>query len=178
MNIDGLAIRAEVAADLPAIRRVVVAAFGSDEEADLVERIRASDQYVPELALVALVDGELVGHVMISGATLVTDQGERRIVMLAPLAVTPAFQGQGIGAALTRAAVGRADEMGEPLVTVEGSPRYYGALGFEHSVRHGIEIELPEWAPAEAAQVILLDAYDAALQGRVVYPPAFDTGAH
>ena len=66
---------------------------------------------------------------------------------------------------------------GEPLVVLEGSPAYYGKLGFEHSTEYGIEIHLPDWAPPEAAQVIRLASFDPddpTLRGTVVYPSAFD----
>jgi putative acetyltransferase len=178
MNVASFVIRCETADDHDAIRRVVSAAFGSDAEADLVERIRASPEYVPELALVAVTgDGAIVGHVMVSRTTLHHVAGERTIAMLSPLAVHPGHQGGGIGGALVRAVTALADRRGEPVVILEGSPTYYSRFGFEHSARHGIEIPLPDWAPAEAAQVLLLSSYDpadATLRGRVVYPAAFD----
>ncbi len=170
-------IRCETPDDRGAIRRVVAAAFGSEVEADLVDRIRASPEYVAELALVAELDGEVVGHVMISGAILHSDAADRAIVMLSPLAVDPAHQRQGVGGELVRAVVALADERGEPLVVLEGSAKYYSRFGFVHSTPHGIEIHLPHWAAPESAQVILLRAYDASdpsLRGTVVYPPAFD----
>ena len=67
----------------------------------------------------------------------------------------------------------RIDAAGEPLVVLEGDPRCCGRLGFVHSVPHGIEIALPERAPAEAAQVALLSAHrddDPALRGRIEHP--------
>jgi putative acetyltransferase len=170
-------IRPEATDDHDAIRRVVATAFRSDTEADLVDRIRASGEYVPEMALVAQVDDEIVGHVMISGAVIRHGTGDRRIVMLSPLAVLPEYQGRGIGSTLVRAAISVARQRGEPLVVVEGSPAYYGRLGFEHSITYGIEIRLPHWAPPEAAQVVRLESFDPSdptLRGTVVYPAAFD----
>jgi putative acetyltransferase len=172
-----LVIRAEAPADHDAIRRVVAAAFRSDAEAELVDRIRASPEYVPALALVAEAAGEIVGHVMISGAIIRNGGGDRRISMLSPLAVVPEHQRGGVGAALVERALGLADISGEPIVILEGSPAYYGRFGFEPSAGHGIEIHLPAWAPPEAAQVKLLTSYDPddpTLRGTVVYPPAFD----
>jgi putative acetyltransferase len=172
-----ITVRPETPADHATIAAVVGAAFGSDTEVLLVERIRASPEYIADLALVAELDGEVVGHVMISGTTLVGDGGERTIVMLSPLAVAPAHQRTGAGSALVRAAVAGTDERGEPLLIVEGDPAYYGRFGFEHARVHGIEIEVPDWAPSEAGQVMLLSSYrpdDPTLRGTVVYPAAFD----
>jgi putative acetyltransferase len=169
-------IRAERPEDRDPIAEVVRSAFGSAAEARLIDAIRASDQFVPELSLVAEVDGRIVGHVMVSGAELhePADGSRHRVTTLSPLAVAPPFQKRGIGSELVRAVVARADERGEPLVVVEGSPMFYGRAGFEPAASHGIEIALPDWAPPEAAQVMRLRTYDPAIRGRVVYPPAFD----
>lgn len=175
----GITIREEAGADHAAIAEVVAAAFGSPVEARLVEAIRTSASFIPALALVAEDGSGVVGHVMISYVGLVDGEAERRIPSLSPLAVAPALQGRGIGSALVREVTARADARGEPLVVLEGSPAYYRRFGFEHSVAHGIHIELPSWASAEAAQVLRLQAYDAAIRGRVVYPPAFrDVSEH
>ena len=174
---DDLLIRPETAADHAAIRCVVGAAFGSSVEPDLVERIRASPEYVPEMALVGVLRGEIVGHVMISGAIVRNDVGDHSIVMLSPLAVHPDHERRGIGSALVRAVATVADQRGEPLVVVEGDPAYYSQFGFEHSVRYGLEIRVPDWAPSEAGQVMRLQGYDPddpSLRGLVVYPAAFD----
>ena len=124
--------------------------------------------------MVAEVDGHVIGHVMVSFVALHDGDTVRQIASLAPLAVTPDFQGRGIGSALVREVTSRAEGHGAPLVVLEGSPRYYGRLGFEHSVPRGITIDLPSWAPPEAAQMMRLRGYDRSIRGRVVYPPAFD----
>jgi putative acetyltransferase len=168
-------IRPERPDDHPAIAQVVADAFGSEAEARLVDAIRASDAYLPELALVAELEGAVVGHVMISYVGLEDASGTRhRIASLSPLAVAPAVHRQGIGSTLVRAVTAAADERGEPLVVLEGDPAYYGRFGFEPSVPQGVAITLPSWASPAAAQLLRLREYDAALVGRVVYPPAFD----
>jgi len=168
-------IRPECPEDFAEINHVVAAAFQSPLEARLVEAIRASPQYLPELALVAEVDGAVAGHVMISRTALRDGEQWRDIVHLSPLAVAPEAQGRGIGSALVREVTERADREGLALVALEGDPRYYSRFGFEHSVKYGIHINLPSWAPPEAAQVLRLTHYDATIRGTVVYPPAFDT---
>ena len=164
--------------DHDGVHRVVSAAFHPGNEARLVERIRASEDYVADMELVAVVGDDVVGHVMVSGASIVDDAGTTSpIAMLSPLAVEPARQRQGIGGALVRAVSAIAERRAEPVIVLEGSPSYYARFGFVPSAALGITLPLPDWAPPEAAQVLRLSAYDgndARLRGTVRYPPAFD----
>jgi putative acetyltransferase len=171
-------IRPEAARDHHAIAAVVAAAFHSQREADLVEAIRASPEYIPELALVADMDGEVVGHVMVSYAALDDGESLHQIFQLTPLAVDPGRQQKGIGSSLVNEVIAAAKAFGAPFVVLEGDPRYYGRFGFEPARRYGIELDLPDWALPEAAQIIVLRDYDPSLRGRVVYPPAFDEVTH
>jgi putative acetyltransferase len=163
------------AGDHAAVEDVVRAAFTHDPEVGHLPRlIRESEQYVAELELVARVGGAVVGHTMISHAALVDADGTRHDVLtLSPLSVAPAHQRQGIGGALVRQALALAERTDAPLVTLEGSPAYYPRFGFTDARPHGITFDLPDWAPPEAGMVYLLPAYDPAVRGRVVYPPAF-----
>ncbi len=167
-------IRAERPADADLIDAVVGAAFGSPDEPRLVRAIRASGNFVPELSLVAELGGDVVGHVMVSAASLQDGDAHCRIATLSPLAVMPSSQRRGIGSALVREVIRRADDCGEPLVVLQGSPGFYGRLGFEYSVPHGIQMTLPTWAPAQAAQMVRLSHYYPSIRGRVVLPPAFN----
>jgi putative acetyltransferase len=167
-------IRREEPGDVGAVATIVADAFGELAEATLVERIRASDCYRPDYSLVAVLDSAVVGHVMVSDVDLVDGAHRRRILSLSPLAVAPAHQSGGIGSALVREVARRIDADGHPLIVLEGSPVYYARFGFEDSRPHGIRIHLPDWAPPEAGQVLRLAAYDPAISGDVVYPPAFD----
>ncbi len=172
---DPVVIEPERPADADAVRDVVGRAF--DKHAvvpDLVEAIRASPQYVPDLALVARVGPTVAGFVMISHAEVVAADGRHDVLTLSPLAVAPEFQGRGIGSALVRAGIAAADATGAGLITLEGSPAYYGRLGFSTAATSGVTIDLPDWVPQEAAQVYRLRAYNSAVHGRLVYPAAFD----
>ena len=174
-----LHIRPEQPADFGAIRKLVGDAFESTVEAGLVDAIRADACYRPELALVAE-DGtgggaEIVGHVMIDHAELHDEGGAvHRIGMLSPLAVVPARQRRGIGSALVREAVARADACGDTLVVLEGSPRYYPRFGFVDCRTLGITIHLPDWAPPDAGQALPLSSYDPSVRGTLVHPPPFE----
>jgi len=168
-------IRPEQPADHDAIRRVVAAAFNSTSEADLVEAIRAAPEYIAELALVAELDGTVVGHVMVSLTYLDDGTTQHQIFQLSPLAVAPEHQGDGVGSALVRGVLDRAKELGAEFVILEGDPRYYSRFGFEPCAPYGIHIDLPDWAPPEAAQICLLSKERPSVRGHVVYPESFDT---
>ena len=167
-----ITIRTETPADYDRIAEVVEAAFGRVVEAKLVEDIRASAHYVPELALVAEEDGEIVGHVMFSYVTLTGEQ-ELEVLLLSPLAVAPARQRQGIGRALVNAGIDRVRARGEPMIVVEGIPAYYPQFGFLRARDHGLEPPNDQ-VPDAAFMVLPLPAYDERYRGRVVFPPAFD----
>jgi putative acetyltransferase len=168
-------IEPEQRADVIPICDVVRRAFRHHQSvADLVELIRASPQYVAELALVARLARDVVGFVMISHAEVIAAHNVRHDVLtLSPLAVAPERERLGIGSALVRAGLAAADATGAALVTVEGSPTYYGRLGFRFAPDFGITIDLPSWAPPDAAQVYPLARYDPNVRGRLEYPPPF-----
>lgn len=163
-----VSIRDATGEDFAAIDAVVGAAFGSDVEVKLVERIRTGGVLLWER--VAERDGAVVGHVIVSRATL---DGERDIAVLSPLAVRPDLQGVGIGSALVRDVCAIAQAAGEPLVVLQGSPTYYSRLGFVDSRSVGITMDLPDWAPREAGQVLVLGSYDPLLRGHLVESDAF-----
>lgn len=169
-----VSLRPETPVDYAAVRDVVGRAFDREEVVDLVERIRSSPNYVPELSFVAERDGKVVGHVMLSYVDLVGEQSAHRILTLSPLSVAPEEQGRGIGGSLVRTAVTKADERGEPLVVLEGSPLYYPRFGFRPAKELGISVHLPDGVPEEAAMVHPLTSYDPSVRGVVAYPPAFD----
>lgn len=161
-------IRAETAADHDTIRRIVDEAFGDTITSRIVDGIRGSDRFVPELSLVAVSEGQSLGHVISSYVDLVP--GTRRVLQLGPLAVVPSHQRQGIGTALMEATIRLADERGEPLLLIEGNPEYYGRFGFTRADELGIE-QPPESHGAQYFMIRPLAAYDPGIRGRAVYPP-------
>ncbi len=171
--LEGVTIRPERVRDHRGIAELLTAAFESPAVARLVDAIRASVSFVPGLSLVAECRGVTIGHVMISHAEIHGETAVHRVANLSPLAVDVSYRRRGIGSALVREAVTRADARGEPCVVLEGSPKFYGRLGFEHSTGYGIEMKLPRWAPPQAAQVRTLSNYEPSMRGLVVYPPAF-----
>jgi putative acetyltransferase len=138
-------------------------------EAKLVDDLRASSDWVPELSLVALRDQEIVGHVVCSrGVVLPTTPA----LGLGPLGVEPAQQANGVGLALVHAVLGASDALGAPLVALLGAPGYYSRFGFVASTTLGIEP--PEEHYGDHFQVRTLAAYDPSLTGKFQYAAAFD----
>jgi predicted N-acetyltransferase YhbS len=161
-------IRAETADDYEDIRRINDEAFGDPIDAQLVDMIRASDRFVPQLSLVALSEGQALGHVISSYVDLVPDT--RHVLQVGPLAVLPSHQRRGIGTALMHETIRIAEERGEPLLLIEGNPAYYGRFGFTRADELGIEPP-PQALAARYFMIKLLGAYEPSLRGQAVYPP-------
>jgi putative acetyltransferase len=163
-----IAVRAEEPNDREAIRRVHEAAFGQPDEADLVDRLRADGDIVPELCLVAERDGVVMGHIAFSRARL--DEGVE-VLALAPVGVLPEHQGEGAGSALNRAGLERAAATGFPLVVVLGHAGYYPRFGFEPAAPLGVLA--PFDVPGENWMALRLPAYRPEARGTVRYAAAF-----
>ena len=168
-------VRETAVADHEAVARLVTAAFGQPDEAQLIEQIRDSPYAVAGLELVAEVDGHIAGHILFSRVQ-VRDAGsgaETPALALAPMAVDPPSQRRGIGSALVRAGLEKADSQGEGAVIVLGHPSYYPRFGFEPAGPSGIEPPWPD-IPGDAFMLRRLTAFDPRCRGVVVYAPPFD----
>lgn len=161
-------IRPEIPADYDAIRKVNDEAFGDPVEAKLVDAIRASDRFLPELSLVAVSGGQTCGHVISSYVDV--EPGARRVLQVGPLAVLPSHQRRGIGSLLVEETIRIADARGEPLLLIEGNPQYYERFGFTRADAAGIEPP-PEAHGPQYFMIRPLARYDAAFRGRAIYPP-------
>jgi putative acetyltransferase len=167
-------VRPEQVADHSAIEGVVRAAFSDhpDEVALFVERIRASEHFVPQLALVAEDASGVIGHVMLSWVEL-KSRSRDKILNLTPMSVRPDRQRRGVGTRLIRDVLALAEDAGEPAVMVEGIPEYYPRFGFERASRLGFIAPHPK-IPDAAFMVKRLPTYSPDLAGPIGYPPAFD----
>jgi putative acetyltransferase len=157
-------IRPETPADRAVIRTIVERAFGQSTEADLVEALREDGDLL--LSLVA-VSEEPVGHIAFS--RLILPGSTVRASALAPLAVIPARQRQGVGAALVQEGLLRLSRSGEDLVIVLGEPGYYGRLGFSAATAGGLRT--PYDGPS--LQALALTEAGRAAHGPVRYSRAF-----
>lgn len=166
-----MTIRPETAADRKAVHSINVAAFGQEAEADLVERLRGTAE--PFISLVAEIDRQVVGHILFTGVSITGENGVSGAMGLAPMAVEPSRQRDGVGAALVRRGLEVCRQAGHEIVVVLGHAQYYPRFGFERASVHGIRWE--EEAPDEAFMV--LELVPGALEGRagvVRYHPEFD----
>jgi putative acetyltransferase len=160
-------IRAEASTDYYAIRRVNEAAF-EGLEADLVESLRSDG--VVLLSLVAELDGRIVGHILFSRMSIDTPGGVIAAAALAPMAVSPEHQRQGIGGRLIDDGLDRLRTMGERIVIVVGHPEYYPRFGFSSALAGSLESPFP--SEAFMAFELIPGALDG-IRGRVRYPDAF-----
>jgi len=134
-------LRPEGPADITAVRQVVTEAFARPDapvpaEVGLVEALRASEDWIPELSMVAEVGGEIVGYALLSRVRV--DPGILPALALGPVAVRPDRQGLGYGTAVVQAALDAATELGERLVVVLGNPAFYRRFGFEPAARFAL----------------------------------------
>ncbi len=114
--------------DHAAIHRIIAAAFGQADEADLVDALRRDGDLL--LSLVARSDAHVVGHIALSRLYVLTERTRYGAVALAPIGVHPDHQHKGIGAALITDAHNRLIDRGEGLAVVLGDPAYYSRFGY------------------------------------------------
>lgn len=162
-----ISIRTATQGDREAIRLVEEHAFGQKAEAGLVDAIVAAGDAVVEL--VAVEDGQVVGHVLFSRLFVRGGGVDFPAVALAPLAVEPSFHGSGIGGALIREGHVRLKAAGEKLSIVLGEPGYYGRFGYAHDRAGKFESEFQ----CEALQALAWA--QAPETGTLVYASAFST---
>ncbi len=161
-------IREETLGDRTAIREVNELAFGTPEEVELVDRLRSDGLVLA--SLVACDGGEVVGHILFSELPIETAGRTIRGAALAPMAVRPDRQRQGLGSALVRRGLEACRALGVEAVVVLGHPAYYPRFGF--SVETARLLEAPFSGPAFMALELTPGALDG-VSGRVRYPPPF-----
>ena len=165
-------IRPEQPHDYDAIRALHDSAFApSDLEAQIVDALRADHDHVPELCLVAVQNDEVVGHVMLSEATI----GDQKALGLGPIAVDPAHQRHGIGGALMRETIERAQTTDYTLIALLGHPGYYPRFGFAPAAET-LGVTTTYDAPPEAWMALKLPAYGPQVKGTFRYARAFPAG--
>lgn len=174
MNIN---IREERPEDYLSIFDLIEKAFRDEKYSDhqeqfLVERLRKSVAFVPGLSLVAEVENNLVGHILLTEIEIKTPEDGIKSLALAPVAVLPEFQGKGIGGKLIEAAHERARDLGYESIILLGHEKYYPRFGYRLADEFGIS--LPFDVPKENCMAIELQPNALKkIQGEVVYPKEF-----
>lgn len=168
-------IRQERSKDFPSVYALVKAAFESAEHADgneqdLVNALRKSDSYIPELSLIAEVDGKIVGHIMFTKLKI----GNQVQLALAPLSVMPEYQKRGVGTALIQEGHKRAKALGYGYSVVLGSEKYYPRTGYLPAKNYGISA--PFDVPSENFMACKLSENAPAVSGVVQYAKEFGIG--
>lgn len=165
-------IRQEKPKDYKEIHNLIIEAFATADHADgneqnLVAALRKSNAFIPELSLVAEIDGEIVGHILFTRAKV----GGEEVLALAPLSVKPVYQRQGVGTALVVEGHKIAKRLGYQYALVLGSELYYPRFGYMPAEQYGIMI--PKGFPAPNFMAVKLQENAKAISGAVTYAKEF-----
>ena len=165
-------VRPELEEDRQAIAELHRLAFGGDFEAELIERLREERRV--ELSMIAIIGGQIVGHVLFSDLDVEIDGRKVKALALAPMAVVPPRQRQGIGTRLIGDSLARLRNGRYEAVIVVGHEDYYPRFGFSAELAQKLQ------SPYSGDAFMALELKEGALaggKGTVSYPPAFDADA-
>lgn len=130
MNLNNIQIRETATSDFSHIMEVEKLAFGYDKEAELVAELLADNTVKPIVSLLVFYKDEPIGHILFTRVYFNEQQQQTTMHILAPLAVKPEHQRQGIGGMLIKAGIEKLQEKGSNLVFVLGYKEYYPKYGF------------------------------------------------
>jgi putative acetyltransferase len=168
-----LIIRPESKDDLTKITQINNTAFGQPKEGQLVKNLRKNKQFIPQLSLVAILDNELVGHILFFPIKIISKEREFDSAALAPIAVLPKHQRSGVGSALVNHGLAECRNERFQSLIVLGHPDYYPRFGFKPASRWNISA--PFDVPDEAFMALeLTENRLKNVQGVVHYPEEFN----
>ncbi|WP_417849206.1 GNAT family N-acetyltransferase [Thalassoglobus sp.] len=162
-------IRPESIKDWQSIWRVNQAAFEGDAEANLVNALR--DGGFVDVSIVAEVGGKVVGHILFSRITIETKSETIDALSLAPMAVMPSHQRQGLGTMLVESGLAACREQGQRIVVVLGHPEFYPRFGFSAALAQKLESPFGSgeaWMAMDLSEESLNG-----IEGRIEYSPPF-----
>ena len=154
--------------DVTEIEKVHIKAFGKEkgsEIANLVNGLFNDETATPLLSLVAVAGDKLIGHLLFTKATLTQTTEPVSAQILAPLAVLPEIQSNGVGGQLIKEGLHRLKKTGVELVFVLGHPDYYPRYGFIPAGNKGYEAPYP--IPEEHAGAWMVQELSAGVIGRI-----------
>ena len=169
-----LTIRQEEKVDCKKIYELNLLAFEEKEEAVLVNLLRENDEFIPQLSLVALLNNEIVGHILFTKIKIIDDNGnEYESLALAPMAVSPKYQKKGIGGKLINKGFDIATKLNFKSVIVLGHEHYYPKFGFvptkKWNIRSPFEVPINAFMGFELVKNGLEN-----VSGIVKYPKEFE----
>ncbi len=170
-------LRQEKETDFTAVFDLIKEAFESEQMSDhqeqfLVERLRNSNAFIPELSIVAEIEDKVVGYILLTKLKIKNNRNEFDSLALAPVCVLPAYQGKGIGGRLIEHAHTIAQKLGHRSIVLLGHENYYPKYGYLQADRFGIE--LPFDVPKENCMAIeLVENGLKGIRGVVEYPKEF-----
>ncbi len=167
-------IRTEEVNDFADVFQLNYLAFDNREnESKLVEKIRVSESFVPELSIVAKENDQVIGHALFSKAQVVDGENKHDVIVLAPIAVLPSQQKKGLGGLLIQEGLKRSAELGYDYVFLIGHPTYYPKFGFKPARSLGFELKQFD-VPDEVFMVYeLAQGNRKKVQGELIYPESF-----
>ena len=168
-------LRQETEKDFQEVEKLIESAFkdwSEDQEHLLVQRLRQSPSFIPELSIVAEANGEIAGHILLTKVMIKNEKSESESLTLAPVSVKPSWQNQGVGGKLILESHRQAKALNYKSIIVLGHENYYPKFGYQLCKKYGIK--LPFDAPDENCLVIeLLENGLEGVRGIVQYDPAF-----
>ena len=169
-------IRKALGTDLNDALSVEKQAFGGETEAELVRALLNDPTAQPSLSLLAYKETRAIGHILFTAVHLADDTGKTPAYILAPLAVVPDMQKQGVGGKLVKRGLELLSESKTGLVFVLGHPEYYPRFGFQPAGRLGFEAPYPIPEKHAGAWMVreLCPGIIRSVQGRIVCARAMD----
>lgn len=165
-------IRIERVTDHAAVRRIYQRAFPTSEEADLVDALRSTPEFLPALSLVAFRGDEAIGHIMFTRIAIEPERADLSLIALAPMAVAPELQRSGNGSRLVRESLARAIALRHHGMVVLGHETYYPRFGFRPAAELGIKCPGPGHEGAFFAKELIPGAL-ASFKGALRYAAPF-----
>ncbi len=170
-------LRPERKSDYQSVFKLIEEAFKTEQFSDgkeqfLVEKLRKSNAFIPELSIVADHNGEIAGHILVTRIKIKNEEETFESLALAPVSVKPKFQNKGIGGQLIEESHRVAKTLGFQSIVLLGHENYYPKFGYELCNKYGIKI--PFEAPDENCMAIeLLENGLNGISGIVQYDKAF-----
>lgn len=166
-------IRKELLQDYEAVYTIHELAFKQANEAKLVNSLRESDAFIPELSLVAMTDQIISGHILFTKIRIRGGSAIHESLALAPVSVHPDHQHKGVGSALIRAGLQKALELGYDSVIVLGHAHYYPKFGFVPAEKW--QIKAPFEVPSDVFMALELKTGGlSGVSGTVEYAKEFE----